>query len=169
MTLERIDKILDSDRRMYYRLHELNDKLYIHFQGFRRLQNLEGFTGLRSLFAEANAIEKIEGLDNCTELRSIFLQQNCIKKIEGLENCTLMWSMNLSENWIETIEGIEHMRSLNSLNIQKNRIGVNGIKDLIALREANLATIDLSDCKVADPEVLPQVFCKMVDLRVLYL
>ena len=27
MTLERINQILDSDRRMYYRTHELNDKL----------------------------------------------------------------------------------------------------------------------------------------------
>jgi len=169
MTLERINQILDSDRRMYYRTHELNDKLYIHFQGFRKLQNLQTFTGLRSLFAEANAIEKIEGLEHCTKLRSLFLQQNCVKTMEGMENCTDLWNLNLSENWVETIEGIEHLRHLNSINLQKNRIGINGLRDVIGLRDTNLATVDLSDNKVADPEVIPQVFARMSSLRVLYL
>merc|ERR1719473_1242619 len=169
MTSERLAKILDSDKRMYYRTKELNDKLYIHFQGFRKLQNLETFTGLRSLFAEANAIEKIQGLEKCTALRSLFLQQNCVKKIEGLENCPELWNLNLSENWLETVEGIEHLRHLNSVNLQKNRIGINGLRDVIGLRDTNIATVDLSDNKVADPEVIPQVFARMSSLRVLYL
>lgn len=169
MSMARLHQIIDSDRRMYYRSLDLNDKLYIHFQGFRHLENLEKFTGLRSLFAEANAIEEIACLETCTQLRSLFLQQNCIKKISGLENNTDLWSMNLSENWIETIENIEHLRHLNNFTVCKNRIGVNGLRDVIGLRDTLIATLDLSDNKIADPEVLPQVFGRMKDLKVLYL
>jgi dynein assembly factor 1 len=169
MSLARLSKILESDRRLYYSSFDLNDKLYIHFQGFRRMENLEKFTGLRSLYAEANAFEKIEGLENCPKLRSLFVQQNCIKKIEGLDNNLEMWSLNLSENWISVIENLSHLRTLNSLTITKNRIGHGGLRDVIGLKNTTVATLDLSDNHISDPEVLPQVFAKMKMLRVLYL
>jgi dynein assembly factor 1 len=169
MTVERINKILDTDRRMYYRSHDLNDKLYIHMQGFRKIENLEKFSGLRSLFAEANAFEKIEGLENCTKLRSLFIQQNCIRKIEGLHNCPEMWGLNLSDNWVETMENLAELRCLSSLTIVKNRIGVNGLSDLMELKHTTIGTLDLSDNFISDPECLPEVFCKMKHLRVLYL
>jgi dynein assembly factor 1 len=169
MTIERLHKILDSDRRMYYRSHELNDKLYIHFQGFRKIENLETFTGLRSLFAEANAFEKLEGLETCTKLRSLFVQQNCIRKIEGLHNCPEMWGINLSDNWVERIENLAELRCLSSLTITKNRIGWNGLSDVMELKDTTIGTLDLSDNNISDPEVLPEVFCKMKHLKVLYL
>jgi dynein assembly factor 1 len=169
MSVERLKKILDSDRRLYYSTFDLNDKLYIHFQGFRKIENLEKFSGLRSLYAEANAFEKLEGLDKCTKLRSLFVQQNCIKKIEGLENCHELWSLNLSENWISKIENLSHLRTLNSLTITKNRIGHGGLRDVLGLKDTTIATLDLSDNHISDPEVLPEVFAKMKMLRVLYL
>lgn len=55
------------------------------------------------------------------------------------------------------------------MNMTKNRIGANGISDLWELRRTNITTLDIQDCKVADPEVLPEIFCKMKELRVLYL
>jgi len=169
MSLERLRKILESDRRLYYSSFDLNDKLYIHFQGFRKMENLHKFTGLRSLYAEANAFEKIEGLETCTALRSLFVQQNCIRKIEGLENNTELWSLNLSENWISCIENLSHLRNLNSLTITKNRIGHGGLRDVMGLKHTTVATLDLSDNHINDPEVLPEVFAKMKELRVLYL
>jgi dynein assembly factor 1 len=169
MSLARLRKILESDRRLYYHSFDLNDKLYIHFQGFRKLDNLDKFTGLRSLYAEANAFEKIEGLEACTQLRSLFIQQNCIKKIEGLENNLDLWSLNLSENWISCIENLDHLRTLNSLTITKNRIGHGGLRDVLGLKHTTIATLDLSDNHIQDPEIVPEVLAKMTELRVLYL
>eukprot|EP00913_Durusdinium_trenchii_P031393 g29393.t1 len=44
MTKEELKKLIDSDRRMYYRSEELNDKLFIQYKGWKELKNLEGWT-----------------------------------------------------------------------------------------------------------------------------
>lgn len=169
MSKQELKKLIDSDRRLYYRTEELNDKLYIHYKGWRAIQNLEGWTGLKTLYAECNAFDRIQGLQNCRNLRSLFLQENCIKKIEGLENCHELWSINLSSNFIDRIEGLSHLRGLNSLSIAKNKIGHRGLEDLEHLVDTTLNTIDLQDNVIEDPDVVPEVLMRMPNLRVLYL
>jgi len=169
MTKEELKKIIDSDRRMYYRSEDLNDKLFIHYKGWKQLQNLDGWTGLKALYAECNAFDRIQGLTNCRNLRSLFLQENCIKKIEGLENCTQLWNLNLNNNFIDRIEGLSHLPRLNTLTIQKNKLGCNGVEDLIHLVDTTISTLDLQGNKISDPDVVPEVFMQMQDLRVLYL
>mmetsp|Transcript_26531 Transcript_26531/g.61934 ORF Transcript_26531/g.61934 Transcript_26531/m.61934 type:complete len:562 (-) Transcript_26531:116-1801(-) len=169
MTEKELRKIVDGDRRMYYRTLELNDKLYIHYKGWRKIQNLEGWTGLRALYAECNAFSKIEGLQACRNLRSLFLQENCIHKIEGLENCPELWSLNLSNNFIERIEGLSHLRRLNTLTIAKNKIGLGGIDDLAHLAETTINSLDVQGNRIDDPDVVPEALMRMPELRVLYL
>merc|ERR1712232_994973 len=82
MSKEELRKVIDSDKRMYYRTENLNDKLYIHYKGWKELKNLEGWTGLRVLYAECNAFGKIQGLQHCRQLRSLFLQENCIRSMQ---------------------------------------------------------------------------------------
>jgi dynein assembly factor 1 len=55
--------LLSSDMRLYYRTKELNDKLYLHYKGFRKIEGLEEFTSLKCLYLEGNGFSKIEGLD----------------------------------------------------------------------------------------------------------
>jgi len=169
MSKAELRKIIDGDRRMYYRTEELNDKLYIHYKGWRKLQNLEGWTGLRALYAECNAFDQIQGLQQCRSLRSLFLQENCIRKIEGLENCPDLWNINLSNNFIERIEGLSHLRKLNTLTIAKNKIGMRGVEDLLELVDTALSSLDVQDNQIWDPDVLPEVLMRMPELRVLYL
>mmetsp|Transcript_88044 Transcript_88044/g.184006 ORF Transcript_88044/g.184006 Transcript_88044/m.184006 type:complete len:489 (-) Transcript_88044:168-1634(-) len=169
MSKAELKKIIDSDRRMYYRTEELNDKLYIHYKGWREICGLEGWTGLRALYAECNAFDKIQGLQMCRNLRSLFLSENCIKKIEGLENCTELWSLNLSNNFIERIEGLGNLKKLNTLTIAKNKLGMEGVDDLAELAGSSISSLDVQDNKIWDPDVLPEVFAQMKELRVLYL
>jgi len=163
------EKILNSDRRMYYRTEELNDKLYMHYKGWNKIQNLEGFTGLKVLYAECNAFSEITGLQTCTNLRSLFLQENCIKEIRGLETCHSLWNLNLSSNFIERIEGISHIKTLNTLTIAKNKIGFNGVEDLEHLVDSSVSSLDIQDNRISDVDILPDVLMRMTDLRVLYL
>jgi len=169
MTAKELRKIIDSDKRVYYRTEELNDKLYIHYKGWRELQNLEGWTGLKTLYAECNAFSEITGLQTCTKIRSLFLQENCIKQISGLETLTDLWSINLSSNFIERIEGLSACTKLNTLIIAKNKIGFGGIADIEQLADSSVCSLDLQDNRLEDPDILPEVFARMSDLRVLYL
>lgn len=54
-----------------YRTPALNDKLYLNFKGFTRIENLEEYTDLRALFLEGNALDSLEGLSALKELRCL--------------------------------------------------------------------------------------------------
>lgn len=45
-----------------YTTPELNDKLFLNFHGFHRLENLEEYRGLRAIFLEGNCLDSLEGL-----------------------------------------------------------------------------------------------------------
>ena len=165
-----INDLLKSDIRIYYRTRELNDKLYLHFKGFRKIENLEEFTGLKVLYMEGNAIDKIEGLENCRQMRCLYLHENCIQEITGLDYMEDLDSLNLSDNLILSISGLHHNFKLSTLHLSRNRIGKNGVEDLVQLTTLpKLSVLDLSNNSIEDPRVLEEVFEKMINLRVLYL
>eukprot|EP00921_Rhytidocystis_pertsovi_P014506 GHVQ01023452.1.p1 GENE.GHVQ01023452.1~~GHVQ01023452.1.p1 ORF type:complete len:472 (+),score=54.12 GHVQ01023452.1:243-1658(+) len=165
-----LKRLLSSDHRLYYRTPELNDKLYIHFKGYEKIEGLEGMTGLKMLFAEANGFSKIEGLDKCTLLRSLYLHDNAIRKIENLSHLTDLRHVNLSGNMIEVIENLEDNGELTNLIVSKNQIGRNGISDVVALKNAkSVSVLDLSDNEIKTPEIVSEVLAQMTSLSVLYL
>lgn len=162
-------KLLRSDTRLYYISKELNEELYLHFQGFHRIENLEPFIELKALYLEFNAIEIIEGLETLSKLRSLYLQENCLTQIEGLGALAELDSLSLSNNFIETVSGLEANLKLTTLLIQGNRIGVNGLFDLQGLLGLpNLAVLDISNNKIEDEGVLPEVLERLPGLRVLH-
>ena len=170
ITQQFLNKLLRSDIKNYYSTRYLNDKLYLHYKGFKQIENLEEFTGLKVLYIEGNAIEVISGLENCKELRCLYLHENCVREISGLETLSELKILNLSDNLITTVSNLQSNKTLETLNLQRNRIGTNGLDDVINLAELHSITVlDLSHNKIEDPQILPEVLQKMPNLAVLYL
>lgn len=166
-----IDKLLCSDISQYYRTHEFNEILYLHFKGFEKIENLDTFKNLKVLYLEGNAIKKIEGLSKLTNLTSLYLHQNVIETIEGLDTLIHLYNLNLSDNLISKVENLSNCKELSNLLLKRNRIGFNGLSDLDGLLELNpkFSVLDISDNHIHEAGIVDEYLTKIKGLRVLYL
>ena len=117
MTVDAIKKICKEHKG--YSTPALNDILYLHFQGFGKIENLELYTGIKCLWLEANGIQAIENLDNQMELKCLYLQQNLLNEITNLEPLVQLHTLNVSNNYISKIRNL--VPTIHTLQISKNR------------------------------------------------
>jgi hypothetical protein len=85
LTKKYLRDLFKDNFRKYYRTPSLNEKLYLHYKGFSKMQNLDQFINLKCLYFEGNGCDSLLGLEKCTILRSLYIQENVISKMEGLE------------------------------------------------------------------------------------
>jgi len=150
-----------------YNSPALNEKLYLHFKGWPRIENLDEFTGARVVWLEGNGLAKIENMQPMASLRQMYLQQNCIKKMENLEGFDELVCINLSENFIGKVENISHLPKLETLQLNNNNMVT--LEDFEHLRECkNLRTLELSKNQIDDPAIV-DVLASLPELRLLKL
>ena len=151
-----------------YGTPSLNDKLYLHFKGFDRIQNLEEYTGLKSIFLEGNGLEDLTGLEACSELRCLFAQQNMIFAIPPTLPKSLS-TLNVSNNNISSLDNVSTLPDLETLQASHCKL-----KDLDAIRDLRncpaLTCVDLQQNKIdGDPEEMVRLFASVPKLACLYL
>ena len=146
----------------------LNDKLYLHFKGYRKICNLEPYVNLKTLFLESNGLQSISGMDHLSQMRSLYLQQNVISKIENLDSMHDLKTLNLSQNRITKVENLSGLTSLETLNLAKNAIS--GSEALEGLLECpSITNLDLSSNELEDATVIDTVITRLPRLSCLYL
>ena len=152
-----------------YEYPHLNSNLYLHFQGFHKIQNLDSFINLKVLYLENNCIDKIENLQNLKNLTCLYLQNNYIKEIENLEFNSNLVILNLSNNKIKQIKNLEKCEKLENLYIEKNYISsIESLSGILQIKK--LILLDIQNNELTDnPEQIISLLEQCNKLKVLYL
>jgi hypothetical protein len=84
MTVKWLKEFFKENWRTYYRTFELNEKLYLHFKGFNKFENMHLFPELKCLYFEGNGLNSMKGLEECKELRTLNIHENILTVMEGM-------------------------------------------------------------------------------------
>eukprot|EP00656_Telonema_subtile_P050183 TRINITY_DN6433_c0_g1_i2.p1 TRINITY_DN6433_c0_g1~~TRINITY_DN6433_c0_g1_i2.p1 ORF type:complete len:274 (+),score=83.27 TRINITY_DN6433_c0_g1_i2:87-908(+) len=134
-----------------YLMPNLNDRLYLQDQGFRKIQSLEEYSRLRALWLDNNAIHCIDNLHALTELQCLYLRHNSLEDLEGVEAVTTLETLDVSGNFISSLGDLSSLGKLTELLVSHNHLS--SLADMGTLSSLKkLRTLDLSHNELAVPE-----------------
>ncbi|GAX76669.1 hypothetical protein CEUSTIGMA_g4115.t1 [Chlamydomonas eustigma] len=144
---------LCKELKLYTSAPELNEVLHLQCKSIVKLENLEDYTGLTTLYLNQNAISTIEGLDKLVNLRCLYISKNCLECISGLDNLLQLDSLDVSDNYIKTVSGLDHLPALRSLNLSGNKLRtLDNIEHLS--RCTSVTSLDLANNKLEENEAV---------------
>ncbi|RYG63794.1 leucine-rich repeat domain-containing protein, partial [archaeon] len=140
----------------------------MHFRGFKRIENLDKYTGCKSIWLDSNGFDKIENLTCLAELRCLYLSKNLIGQIEGLDSLKHLTILDLSNNRLSMLENLSCCPSLQTLNVSHNALSsVESIQHLTSC--SSLSTLDLTSNRLPADEDIFTVLASMPALVTLSL
>ena len=146
----------------------LNEKIYLHYKGFSRIENLEEFINLRAIYLDHNCLRTIENLNHLEHLRCLYLQSNLITKIENLGQLKNLVTLNLSHNQITRIENLGELTRLQTLDLSHNYLlDGEALEGLVECQ--SLTSLDLSNNDTKYNDCILPIFMGMKNLSCLYL
>ena len=136
-----------------YSTPALNDQLYLHYKGYRRIKNLDDYSNLKALWLDSNGLQVIENLEALILLRCLFLQRNLISRIENVGTLQSLVQIDLSENRIVRVEGLSSLSALQVINLSKNYLTTS---DSIAhLMDCHsVTTVDFSNNQLQGEDII---------------
>ena len=79
MTVKTINYYCSKDS--LFETPELNEKLYLHYKGFKKIEALENYPNLVTIWLNNNCITEISGFSTLKNLICLYLNNNVITKI----------------------------------------------------------------------------------------
>ena len=152
---------------LYASCPELNDVLRLQRKGITRIQALEPYTGLKTLYLQGNGIEEIEGLSEQKELTTLYVNQNLLHSLAtGLSALTNLRTLDVSDNTLASLHGLQALVRLQTLYATNNRLRTQDDVAALALcRE--LRGVDLAGNQIDDEQAVETI--KGVELSLLVL
>lgn len=75
------------------------------YLGFKRIEGLDDYTGLKSLWLDHNHFKTIgDGLSRMEKLTCLFLQNNSLSDLRGIESLQNLVILDVSNNQLENTQ-----------------------------------------------------------------
>ncbi|RNF03063.1 putative dynein assembly factor 1, axonemal-like [Trypanosoma rangeli] len=144
-----------------YATPELNEKLYLHYVGFRKIASLEPFHNCTVLYLNNNAIDSLEGLYPLQKLHSLYLSNNTLRDCRSLPALPALRLLDVSNNSITSLEGLASALGLETLLAARNRVAnLQGLEPL-----DHLINIDVSHNWISQADHALPLLLRKKELR----
>ena len=149
-----------------YENPSLNDKLYLHFRGYKKIANLGPYSSCKAIWLDSNGLDTIEGLDDLVQLRCLYMSKNLITQIDGLSSLKDLIILDLSYNRLSHLTNLSCCSSLQTINLARNCLATpDSIAHLIDC--PSLHNVDVTNNKLEADEGFMDVFQRIPNLKAL--